>query len=113
MPTNSYISAQNKIFFLHGKPQSQIKISWWGNFKGPKCEIFHRSDYHDFYTIKSLREGDFGVTIKFFLIFRGSFRAAKFPTHMLSLILRSAGPSKHAEHKHQRLIHILSIGVRN
>jgi hypothetical protein len=76
-------------------------------------EIIHPFDYYDFYTIKSLWEGDFGVPIKFFLIFRGSFRAAKFPTHMLSLILRSAGPLKHAEHKHQRLIHILSIGVGN
>jgi hypothetical protein len=31
------------------------------NLKVPKCEIFHRSDFHDFYNIKSLREGDFGV----------------------------------------------------
>ncbi len=29
--------------------------------KVPECEIFHRSD---FYTIKSLREGDFEVKIK-------------------------------------------------
>ncbi len=33
----------------------------------PKCEIFDRSDFHDFYPIKSLWEGDFGVTIKCFL----------------------------------------------
>ncbi len=32
--------------------------------KVPKREIFHRSDFHDFYTIKSLRVGDFGVKIK-------------------------------------------------
>ncbi len=32
----------------------------------PKCEIFDRSDFHDFYTIKSLWEGDFGVKIKCF-----------------------------------------------
>ena len=42
-----------------------------------KCEIFDRSDFHDFYTIKSLWEGDFGVKIKFVLnIFMGSFGAA-------------------------------------
>jgi hypothetical protein len=32
--------------------------------KVPKCEIFDRSDFHDFYHIKSLWEGDFGVKIK-------------------------------------------------
>jgi hypothetical protein len=76
-------------------------------------EIIHPFDYYDFYTIKSLWEGDFGVPIKFFLIFRRSFGAEKFPTHMLSLTLRNTVPSKHAEHKHQGLMHTLSIGVRN
>jgi hypothetical protein len=33
------------------------------NLKGPKCEIFDRSDFHDFYTIKSLWCGHFGVEI--------------------------------------------------
>ncbi len=47
------------------------------------------TDFHDFYTIKSLWEGDFGVKIKNFnKTFRGSFGAAKFLTHMLSLILK-------------------------
>ncbi len=32
--------------------------------KVPKCEIFERSDFPDFNTIKSLRVGDFGVKIK-------------------------------------------------
>jgi hypothetical protein len=32
--------------------------------KVPKCEIFNRSDFHGFYTIKSLWEGGFGVKIK-------------------------------------------------
>jgi hypothetical protein len=32
--------------------------------KVPKREIFDRSDFPDFYTIKSLREGDFGVKIE-------------------------------------------------
>ncbi len=44
----------------------------------PKPEIFDRSDFPDFYTIKSLRVGDFGVKIKKILqIFRGSFRGEK------------------------------------
>ena len=34
--------------------------------KVPNREIFHRSDFPDFYTIKSLRVGDFGVKIKKF-----------------------------------------------
>ncbi len=33
------------------------------SLKVPKCEIFDRSDFPDFYT-KSLRVGDFGVKIK-------------------------------------------------
>jgi hypothetical protein len=45
------------------------------NLKVPKREIFDRSDFPDFYTIKSLRVGDFGFKIKNCLkIFRGSFR---------------------------------------
>jgi hypothetical protein len=32
--------------------------------KVPKCEIFDRSDFLDFYAMKSLCEGDFGVKIK-------------------------------------------------
>ena len=37
-------------------PESTLKV--------PKREIFDRSDFPDFYTIKSLRVGDFGVKIK-------------------------------------------------
>ncbi len=48
----------------------------------PKREIFDRSDFPDFYTMKSLRVGDF------LKIFRGSFRGAKFLMRMLSLFLR-------------------------
>ncbi len=52
--------------------------------KVPKCVIFDRLDFHDFLTIKGATLG-----LKyFFFIFRGSFRAAKFLTRMLSLILR-------------------------
>ncbi len=52
----------------------------------PKREIFDRSD---FYTIKPLRVGNFGVKKKKNVkLFRGSFRGAKFLTRMLSLFLR-------------------------
>ncbi len=47
------------------------------------CEIFDRSNFHDFYT-----GGDFGVKIIWQKILRDSFRTAKFLTRMLSLILR-------------------------
>jgi hypothetical protein len=57
--------------------------------KVPKCEIFGRWDFDDFYTIKSLWGGDFGVKIKVFFILRGSVGAAKFLTRMLSLIVRT------------------------
>ncbi len=57
--------------------------------KVPKCEIFHRSDFDYFYTIKSLCEGDFGVKVKkIYKNIGGSFRGAKFLTRMLSLFLR-------------------------
>jgi hypothetical protein len=36
----------------------------WTLLKVPKREIFDRSVFTDFYTIKSLRVGDFGVKIK-------------------------------------------------
>ena len=85
------------------------------SLKVPKCEIFDRSDFPDFYTIKSRPEGDFGVKIKknFKQIFRGLFGAAKFLMRMLSIILRSALPSKHAVHTRQGLMRTLSIRVRN
>jgi hypothetical protein len=34
------------------------------NLKVPKREIFDRLDFPDFYAIKSLRVGDFGVKMK-------------------------------------------------
>ncbi len=34
--------------------------------KVSKCEVFDCSDFDDFYTIKSLCEGDCGVEIKIF-----------------------------------------------
>jgi hypothetical protein len=57
--------------------------------KVPKREIFDRSDFPDFYTMKCLRVGDFGVKIKKILKnIWGSFRGAKFLMRMLSLFLR-------------------------
>jgi hypothetical protein len=38
------------------------------NLKVPKREISDRSDFPHFYTIKSLRVGDFGVEIFYFFI---------------------------------------------
>ncbi len=59
------------------------------SLKVPKHEIFDRPDFPDFYIIKSLCVGDFGVKIiNFFKIIRGSFKGAKFLTHMLSVSLR-------------------------
>ncbi len=45
------------------------QVGWVGGIflfwlKVPKREIFDRSDFPDFYTIKSLRVGDFRVKIK-------------------------------------------------
>jgi hypothetical protein len=42
--------------------QNVMDRQYW--LKVPKREIFHRSDFPDFYTMKSLRVGDFGVKIK-------------------------------------------------
>jgi hypothetical protein len=33
------------------------------DLKVPKCEIFDRSDFHDFYSIKPFWVGDFGAKI--------------------------------------------------
>jgi hypothetical protein len=43
------------------------------SLKVPKCEIFHRSDFHSFYTIKPFWIDDFGVKIlTYFFKFWGS-----------------------------------------
>ncbi len=48
-----------KIIFLSKKREGKRSL-----LKVPKCEIFDRSDFDDFYTITSLCEGDFRVKIK-------------------------------------------------
>jgi hypothetical protein len=52
------------IFAAHvARCASNILMYEYTTLKVPKCEIFDRSDFNDFYTIKSLREGDCGVKI--------------------------------------------------
>jgi hypothetical protein len=58
------------------------------NLTVPKCEIFHRSDFQDFYTIKSLWGWLWGLKYFFKYLFRGSFRATRFLSHMFSLICK-------------------------
>jgi hypothetical protein len=63
-----------------------------------KCEIFGLSDFHDFYTIKSL-EGDFGVKIIF--IYLGFYLGTQnsFRVYTLSVSLRrifELGPKKNS-----------------
>jgi hypothetical protein len=41
---------------MTGRQEAALKV--------PKREILDRSDFPDFYTIKSVRVGDFGVKIK-------------------------------------------------
>jgi|LakMenE01Jun11ns_1017448.scaffolds.fasta_scaffold8618794_1 hypothetical protein len=56
--------ANNTVHSQVGTPnQSYFEVM---QLKVPKCEIFDRSDFPDFYTIKSLRVGDFGVKINNF-----------------------------------------------
>jgi hypothetical protein len=44
-------------------PDPALTLDLTALLKVPKREIFDRSDFPDFYTIKSLRKGDFGVKI--------------------------------------------------
>jgi hypothetical protein len=55
---NYFKKLKGVIFEFFGKNFFHLKV--------PKCEVFDRSDFPDFYTIKSRREGDFGVKIKKF-----------------------------------------------
>ncbi len=80
------------------KPFFEIKY-----LKVSKCEIFDRSDFHDFLHQNVSTGGRLWVNF-FKYIFRGPFGTAEFLTRILSLILRSAVPSKHAEHTHQELM---------
>ncbi len=48
----------------HGGPFGLSYTAIKNSLKVPKREIFDRSDFPDFYTIKPLRVGDFGVKKK-------------------------------------------------
>jgi hypothetical protein len=62
--------------------------------KLPKCEIFNRSDFHDFYTIKPFWVGDFVAKIYcelFTLIFGGArdqFLTRTLNAHINPCVLR-------------------------
>ncbi len=56
-----FLSAANKITTLH-KERGELDEKW-SFLKVPKCEIFDRSDFHYFYTIKPFWIDDFGVKI--------------------------------------------------
>ncbi len=74
----------------------------------PKCDIFDRSDFHDFYTLKSHREGDFGVKIFF------NFRAYLGPRNFLRMLsLIGAQSFQNMLSIRMELMQILSIQVRN
>jgi hypothetical protein len=46
-----------------GEGASLFQILRFSPLKVPKCEIFHRSDFPDFYTIKSSLVGDLVIKI--------------------------------------------------
>jgi hypothetical protein len=55
--TDFYPEAKFKV------PDWGIKSTLWQGLKVPKCEIFDRSDFHDFYTIKPFWVADLGAKI--------------------------------------------------
>jgi hypothetical protein len=58
LPLSGRSNLEGKVLKTYCKTLSCLKV--------PKREIFDRSDFPYFYTIKSLRVGDFGVKIKKF-----------------------------------------------
>ncbi len=65
----------------------------------PKCEIFDRLDYHDFYIIKPFWGDDFGAKIKtcYYNLWR-SYASFNFDAH--------------AERTHHFLTHMLSVRIK-
>ncbi len=55
----SWAKSLKEIFYFY-----DLLYNLETELKVPKREIFDRSDFPEFYTIKSLRVGDFGVKIK-------------------------------------------------
>jgi hypothetical protein len=75
--------------------------------KVPKCEIFDRSNFHDFYTIKSLREGDIEIPYAYA---QSNFREdSPFKTCSAYASVTDAYP----EHTGQELMRSLSMRIRN
>ncbi len=68
------------------------------SYRVPKCEIFNRSDIHDFYTIKPFCVGDFGAKYKFVNLTFGGARH-----YLISFA--------HDEHAHQFLTHTISVDI--
>jgi hypothetical protein len=66
--------------------------------KVPKCEIFNRSDFHDFYTIKTFCVGDFGAKYKLVRLIFGGARH-----HLIS--------NAHRERVHQFLMRTLRVWI--
>ncbi len=84
--------------------------------KEPKREILDRSDFPDFYTIKSSWVGDLLIKILTYY-----FKFWEFLTRMLSRRVRNScvcsayasGPDAYAQHAHQFLTHVLSMVCRD
>ncbi len=58
------VVGEDVVIVPHTLSQGKFIVLSLISLKVPKREIFDRSDFPDFYTIMSLRMGDFGVKIK-------------------------------------------------
>ncbi len=83
----------------HFKKHNSFVVRLFCPLKVPKREIFDRSDFPDFYTIKSSWVGDLLVKI---LTYYFNFLRAK--PHLVS--------DAHAEHTRKELKRMLSIRIR-
>jgi hypothetical protein len=64
--TSQLHNAKVKVYFFNTVSfilMGTVKHTCSGMLKVPKCEIFDRSDFHDFYTIKPFWVVDFGAKI--------------------------------------------------
>ncbi len=80
--------------------ETDLELDLFKRLKVPKCEIFDRSDFHDFYTIKPFYVGDFWVKIysNLVILIWGGARH-----HLIS--------DAHAERAHQFLTRTLSARI--
>ncbi len=85
---------------------SAVAASCSDMLKVPKCEIFYRSDFHYFYTIKPFWIDDFGVKIlTYFFKFWGSQASFSF---LCASWAYGEGADAYAQHAHQFLTRMLS-----